>query len=284
MLKFFIDESGLGKHMAEKVCSVAGFVASNSAWNQFQQNWGELLDEYGVTEFHAKEFWMRRPDGHLAGMYQNWQFSQARSFIADIINLIAACQPWLVGASIKLEDYFSYSADQRRYLTGAMYQTSNSVFRSTGKPGSAYFVPFQVVVIKSMELGVEEREDCHFVFDEQKEFEPLALKRLAEMKANPEHKRLALIWGDTVFSSSSRVLPLQTADLAAFCCKEYYKQKMYSLPFNLHEERSVPSPLDVFKSLLQRLVPHKVRLFKLEKDEMDRLLAHSTLPTDDAVI
>jgi hypothetical protein len=46
------------------------------------------------------------------------------------------------------------------------------------------------------------------------------------------------------------VQPLQAADLATFCCKEYYKHKMYGTPLVLGG-RAVKVPLEVFRCLLE---------------------------------
>jgi hypothetical protein len=275
MLKFYMDESGIGKNPDERVCSVAGFVAQSSAWRGFQKQWLEILEDYSIDEFHSKEFWARHTDGGLAGKYRTWSFDRANKFITNLAELIVSYNPYLLGSVIKLSDFFSYQLKQRQYLTGADYRVDTRKFITSGKPKAAYFVPFQVVTIKGLELGTSIGEKCHFVFDEQNEFSPLAATRIAEMKRFPDNSHFLKYWGDTVFSNSVTVHPLQAADLATFCCKEYYKCKMYGTPLILGG-RAVKTPLEVFRFLLEELKP-KVKLFDLEKKEMDNLLSRSRL-------
>lgn len=165
MLKFYMDESGIGKNPDERVCSVAGFVAQNSAWRGFQKQWRETLEDHGIDEFHSKEFWARHADGGLAGKYKTWSFDRANKFITKLAELIVSYNPYLLGSVIKLSDFFSYQLKQRQYLTGADYREDTGTFITSGKPKAAYFVPFHVVVIKGVELGTSLREDCHFVLD-----------------------------------------------------------------------------------------------------------------------
>src|SRR5258708_5857477 len=109
MLKFYMDESGLGKNKDEKVCCVAGFIAQNSAWRGFHKNWKRLLEQFGLGEFKAKEFWDRRPDGSLSGKYANWSFDRANDFMVGVVRLIVSYRLRLLGSVVKLPDFFSYT-------------------------------------------------------------------------------------------------------------------------------------------------------------------------------
>ena len=233
------------------------------------------MEDYGIDEFHSKEFWARHADGGLAGKYKTWSFDRANKFITNLVQLIVSYNPYLLGSAIKLSDFFSYPVKQRQYLTGADYRVDARKFITSGKPNAAYFVSFHAVAIKGVELGASVKEICHFVFDEQNEFSPLAATRIVEMKRLPDNSRFLKYWGDTVFSNSFTVRPLQAADLATFCCKEYYKCKMYGTPLVLGG-RAVKAPLEVFRFLLEELKP-KVKLFKLEKKEMDNILSRSRI-------
>lgn len=272
MLKFHMDESGLGKNRDEQVCCVGGFATQNSSWKTFQKNWSNVLAEYGIDEFHSKEFWQRRKDGGLCGKYAEWSFAKANRFMGRLLRLISSYNLHLLSGTISLEDFFSYPVSQRKYLTGAVYHSNKQEFITSGKPNAAYFVPFNLVIIRGLELGAKQKEMVHFVFDEQNEFSPKALERIAEMRKF-DNSSLTQFLGDTVYCSSFRVPALQCADLAAFTCREFYKRKMYGLPI-MAEDRGVVTPMEVFGVIIRR---RNHRIFKLQRAEMDGILKKSTI-------
>jgi hypothetical protein len=49
----YYDESGSPD--AHSVV-VAGFVASDDQWKEFERNWNESLHQFGISHFHAVEF------------------------------------------------------------------------------------------------------------------------------------------------------------------------------------------------------------------------------------
>ena len=274
MLKFFMDESGIGKNRDEAVCCIAGFAAMNADWKKFAKHWEALLANYGLDEFHSKEFWARRPDGGLTGKYRGWSFGDANSFMLKAIELIHNYNLFLLGSVVSLRDFFSYSVEDRRLLTGARFDFGRQKFSTTGKPDAAYFVPFNVVVTQGAVIGRDKKQPAHFVFDEQNEFAPRALERIAELRRSADGAGLREFLGSAVYDVSSRLRPLQVADLAAFTCKEYYKRKMRDLPIDF-EERAVISPMEVLAQLLRE---HNHKLFKLERIEMDAMLQATVAP------
>jgi hypothetical protein len=273
MLKFYMDESGLGKNPDEKVCGIAGFVTQNSSWKGFQKQWAQLLTDHRLDEFKSKEFWARNPRGGLCGKYADWSFDKANDFISTVVRLLISYKPHLLAGSIKIPDFRSYSVRERRFLTGGQFDLQKKEFVSTGKPNAAYFVALSVVVIKGMELAKNQKDTCHFVFDEQTEFAPLALKRIRDIREDPKNATLAPFLGDTVFSSSIKVLPLQVADLAAFTCKEYYKKVMYGQPVEIID-RAVVTPIEVFQLIVAEC-PHT--LYPLDRVQMDKILENSEI-------
>ncbi len=137
MLKFHMDESGLGKNKDEQVCCVGGFATQNSSWKTFQKHWSNVLAEYGIDEFHSKEFWQRRKDGGLCGKYAEWSFAKANRFMGRLLRLISSYNLHLLSGTISLEDFFSYPVSQRKYLTGAVYHSNKQEFITSGKPNAA---------------------------------------------------------------------------------------------------------------------------------------------------
>ncbi len=251
---------------------------NNADWKKFQKHWRSLLDDYALDEFHSKEFWARKSDGGLTGKYRGWSFGDANDFMLRAIDLILDYRLYLLGSAINLTDFFAYSIEDRKFLTGARFDFDRQTFLTTGKPDAAYFVPFGVVVQKGTAIGRDKKELAHFIFDEQNEFSPLALERIRQLRKSPDGAGLKEFLGSAVFDSSARLLPLQVADLAAFTCKEYYKRALYGLPIH-YVERAVIGPMEVLAKLLRE---DNHSLFDLRKKQLDMLLGGMQgLPPED---
>jgi hypothetical protein len=59
-----LDASGSSEHL---VFVVAGFVAPDSAWNEFSEEWKERLAQDGLTYFHMREY------AHSVGPWREWK-------------------------------------------------------------------------------------------------------------------------------------------------------------------------------------------------------------------
>jgi hypothetical protein len=271
MLKFYMDESGLGKNTDEKVCCVAGFVAKNADWKKFSKHWADLLGDYNLDEFHSKEFWTRNNTGGLTGKYAEWSFADANEFMGKVIALIASYKLFFLGAAVDLSAFFSYPEIERKYLTGALLDVQTQTFITHGKPTAAYFVAFNGCIVKGLQRAAERGEMAHFVFDEQNEFSPRALERIAEIRETLGSMGLGQFLGDAVFSCSRTVLPLQTADLAAYCCKEHYKRKMTGASMQV-PDRPVITGIEVLVQILEKC---ESQFYRLGKQEMDGMLRRS---------
>lgn len=184
------------------------------------------------------------------------------------VDLILDYKLYLLGSSIKLDDFFSFSVEERRFLTGARFDFGKHKFVTTGKPNAAYFVPFNAVVTHGAIIGREKQQLAHFVFDEQNEFSPRALQRIAELRNSRDGVGLKEYLGSAVFASSFEILPLQVADLAAFTCREYYKRQMQGLPIQCGDH-AVITAMEVLTKLIRN---GNHRLFKLETKELCLLL------------
>jgi hypothetical protein len=279
VLRSYLDESGLGKNVQEVLCCIAGFQCRNSLCIPFQDQWGKTLAEYGIDEFKSKQFWTVAQDGALTGKYSGWSFGKANLFISDLVRLIRGHRCHLLAAVVNLRDFFSYDEDSRRYLTGASFHIKKQRFTSSGKPNSAYFTALTAVIGKGVERASKDRQLCHFIFDEQNEYESLAKSRVSEMRGHFAGSPLALFLGDVGYSPSHRVLALQAADLAAHVCKEYYRRKMLGIPIEIDTTRGLLTPLEIFSHLIDDN-DKEFSLFKLEKKEMDAILHLDDAPVD----
>jgi len=53
MFTAYFDESGT--HAQSKIVHIAGFVAANNCWSEFEKNWNEVLNRFDLKAFHATE-------------------------------------------------------------------------------------------------------------------------------------------------------------------------------------------------------------------------------------
>ena len=140
MLRCYMDESGLGKNVQEVLCCIAGVQCRNSLCMPLQEQWGLVLEKYGVDEFKSKAFWTVAQDGGLVGAYKGWSFERANIFISDLVRVIQRHKCHIFGAVVNLTDFFSFDEESRRFLTGATFHIQRQRFVSSGKPNSAYFM------------------------------------------------------------------------------------------------------------------------------------------------
>jgi hypothetical protein len=71
MMEAYFDESGI--HDGAKVCIVAGYYGSHSAWKRFESQWNKILADYpevAVKGFHAKVFFGRDESGNRVKEYK----------------------------------------------------------------------------------------------------------------------------------------------------------------------------------------------------------------------
>jgi hypothetical protein len=79
--RLYLDESG--SQTDGPVFVVAGWISSEKKWRQFERAWQRALDDAGMKEFHATDFFSRR------GKYKDWscekhvQFSRRFTAIAE---------------------------------------------------------------------------------------------------------------------------------------------------------------------------------------------------------
>ena len=82
MFTAYFDVSG---HPADTdVLSVAGFIAHASQWTLFEKRWQKVLDRYGVSSLHMKDF------AHSTGEFKAWKndANKRRAFLSALIGTV----------------------------------------------------------------------------------------------------------------------------------------------------------------------------------------------------
>lgn len=199
-------------------CLVAGYVASPRQWKLFRRDWRDALGN--VEEFHAVEFFQRRKSS--GSPYRDWTDEQARMFLARLCVIIDKYALAPIGGAVKVSDFFAYSVEERRLLTGAVvltnthwhqgeFEVTQKTLEHMGSPNRPYFIVFPGFFVEAMLRSGDDQ--IHLVFDSQGDAEAHAKEHYDRFrKFAPGAERLSSI----TFASSKDELPLQAADLYAY--------------------------------------------------------------------
>lgn len=235
LFKSYMDESGI--HGGSRICVVAGFVAHEKYCIDLEYAWKEPLKRHRITVFHSKEF------APMKGEFDGWIRRQKEDFVIDALATIARVMSGstpgkMIGAAIKTATFSSFSIEQRRWLTGGRIKP-NGKWLESGAPSKPYFLPFQQCVVDAT-LSSDERGLTHFIFDQQKDFEPNAKKIFALM--NQQHPAVSSRLGDIVYTSKRRAVLLQLADFVAYESYQYLVVNRPKAPLD-YTQRSDSHPL-----------------------------------------
>lgn len=120
---------------------------------------------------------------------------------------------------IVVDDFNSFSMDERRFLTGATLMTCGKLVTS-GCPGKPYFTPFQNI-IKIVTDYAPIGGKAHFNFGLGRPFAQYALGMFKQINSQANMRKAYTTWhsrerlGDPHFPLAEDVAPLQAADLLA---------------------------------------------------------------------
>ena len=211
MLRGFFDESGI--HDGSRVCIIAGYVGSVNEWDRFERFWGHHA---GAAGFHAKRFW-GRDNGRRVRPYEGWSDADADRYLTTLLDAITSVKLLPIGGMVDVQDFFGYTEDERRVLTGG-YQVGGR-WKLSGAPSRPYHLIFQQIVFCALRAAERPGWKVDFTFDAQNEFAPLARKMYADI-SSLDHEFRPLM-GKMEFRSRADAIALQAADLLAHCWYQY---------------------------------------------------------------
>jgi hypothetical protein len=220
MLQAYFDESGIQD--GARVCLVCGYFGGPGQWRRFGAAWQQVLDEYGVLEFHAWQFWAFNDDGKRIGPYKGWDEQKADEFLGKLKEIIVGFREKVhpIGTAVVVDAFNKLSHNQRRYLTGAVIQRGR--FTRSGAPTKPYFIAFQFCCIKAAghaSVGGK----VHVVFDLNKHFKAYALEVYEVLKSTIKLKdRL----GDITFPTGQEAVQLQAADLLCYLAYQFCRKRI----------------------------------------------------------
>lgn len=104
MFKCYLDDSGTS---GLPVVTLAGFVASESQWKILEPQIDAVMNRYGVSIFHAKEFHDTKPP------FSGWSKIKKRTFAEEIF-IITQKRIFGLSCTLRKTDYVKYQRETGR--------------------------------------------------------------------------------------------------------------------------------------------------------------------------
>jgi uncharacterized protein DUF3800 len=162
MIEAYFDESGI--HDGAKVCVVAGYYGSQSAWRTFERHWNRIIEDYPELHdcgFHATRFF-KRVKGKRIGHYKDWTDDKARHFLDRLVQAVMRNRIFPISYAIVVEDFLSLPLVTRKWLTGAQFRPDGKCVTS-GCPKKSYYLPFSLCILDSARMsGANPVDKIHF--------------------------------------------------------------------------------------------------------------------------
>lgn len=215
VLEGYLDESGI--HYGAPACTVAGYYGGRGQWKKFESLWQSALTDFEVPYFHAKEFWGRAPSGERLRPYAGWNDTKDEQFLSALTNAIRKHKIYPVSSAIYPEDFFGFSQNERKYLTGA--QLRNGRFITSGCPSQPYFVPFQRCVL-TVASYVPDGSIAHYFLGLGRNLSGYAEEYFCQIRQHPNTPYREKL-GTISFASAEETAHLQAADLFAYLAYQH---------------------------------------------------------------
>jgi hypothetical protein len=217
MVEAYLDESGI--HDGAPVCLIAGYFGSKSQFIKFEGLWEKRLDSFEIPleEFHAKDFVKRQ------GFFLGWEESRWQKCMETLAEAIVKYKIHPVSYGIIVGDFYSFSYNQRRFLTGATLTPEGKLITS-GAPNKPYFAPFQQLTRRIASYAPVNGK-VHFFFGLDRPFAEYARDLYATLKNNPVHPYRERL-GDPTFPLAKETPELQAADFLVYLTYLHMQERM----------------------------------------------------------
>jgi hypothetical protein len=223
MIDAYLDESGI--HDGAAICVIAGYFGGKGQMRKLERAWKTVLADFDfpMEEFHAKDL-------IKSHMHQPMLRGLARA----IAGQEKVCP---VSYGIVVEDFYSFSLEQRRFMTGATIDPKTIKLITSGCPTKPYFVPFQNVVRLVTDYAPVGGK-AHLNFGVDRSFAEYALAMFKQIQEQAKvGPRPWSTWksvdrlGAALFPKASETAPLQAADLLVHLtyrhmCEWHEKEKV----------------------------------------------------------
>ncbi|HME00213.1 MAG TPA: hypothetical protein VKM93_23135 [Terriglobia bacterium] len=240
-MRAYLDESGI--HEGAEICAISGYFGDQTAWENLEAKWGDILREFGVPEFHANIFWARRDKGgDRVKPYAGWDDPKADLFLDRLLATIKDCSIYPVGAAVVGKEWGILSSNERRYLTGGEVRKGKI---KGGCPSKSYFLPFlQAVQRVARYCGNDEKVD--FFFGLNTTFGGYALNYYKDIINRSYDWGLCL--SAIAFPRSVCTKPLQPSDLLSYQVYQYVLRRLTDWDYEVESCPTLAAALTRVKS------------------------------------
>lgn len=248
----YADESGIQDGATH--CVVSGYIGSPRQWKILIRDWSDVLQQHGISEFHASPFFARKRVPRKKNPYRDWSDQQAEQFLDKLISVINQRHLYPIGGAVDITAFNSFTVGERRFLTFGVFK--NSKWKSSGAPSRPYQLAFGTLLLEACEKASNSAK-VHFVFDQSKE-SPLAIQTFNQIKDGQRHK----VWehlGSVTFADRRQTIGLQAADLLTHC---WYAFWLYG--YKLDQERAMA---------MEKLTQKRDQMKQWNQWRMEELLA-----------
>jgi hypothetical protein len=203
MIDAYLDESGI--HDGAKICVIAGYFGRPGKMRRLESAWKRVLDAQGLPmkDFHAKDLLKNRDSYPLLRK------------LARVISYQKEVFP--VSWAIMVDDFKSFSLQQRKFMTGAVLNPVSGRLIGSGCPSKPYFVPF-LSVVRLITDATPVGGKAHFTFGLDRPFHGYALDMFSYIAKDaivdkPSNWKSKERLGNALFPLASETPQLQAADL-----------------------------------------------------------------------
>jgi hypothetical protein len=205
MIEAYLDESGI--HGGAKMCVIAGYFGGIGQMRKLEMAWKKTLADFKfpMRDFHAKDLLNKRD--HLPMLKALARVAGEQRKVYPVTNAIV------------IEDFYSFSLQQRRFMTGATLDPKSRKLITSGCPNKPYFVPFQNV-LKVVTDFAPVGGKAHFNFGLGTQFSEYAITLFRQIIDNPPPADSAIsTWksrdrlGTALFPLADETAQIQAADL-----------------------------------------------------------------------
>lgn len=226
VLCVYLDESGI--HAGASMCVLAGFLGSSRQWERFDAAYVRAVGEDANTPgIHASDYFIRDTSGRRTGAYRGWSEDRAERLLTGLVQAVTSVDVWPIVAALDVAAFNTYTAAERQQLTGRHHKPGTPSL--SGAPNKPYYLVFQSAVFQAAQRLKRPDLLIDFVFDQQQQFGAYAHELYAYIKRVGLWGVPSKALGDLTFSSRADALPLQAADLLAYCWYQRHARQRESI-------------------------------------------------------
>lgn len=115
MLRSYMDEAGKYDDPKNSVVSVCGVISSLDKWTEFEREWKAVLDEFGISSFHMKEF------AQFKGEFKGWPEEKRQALLAKFIDVMDNRVMGCLAATMSVWDFNNLKPEEREAIGGDPY-------------------------------------------------------------------------------------------------------------------------------------------------------------------